>query len=409
MPLHDNLERKRRENIAELNASGVCHLCKTTSGSRSYQSFVGNDDDGEATNNYSNLFDNASNNHQDLPQSPAADNNSSNSTTLTTTSSTTSEEDAPQPMRTCMCYGNTKSWPYGLKVCEVCIKDDVNSCTGRIRHCGICGVIACDENCGTELVECTDKEEWEQRGCLECRGLEGFNELELFRKRPYPSRDEDGKELPRATRVCMDCIELFSLFSFGKKYQFQCRYFKCNNLLVPSNLVELKRSLTPFPLSELPTEILDVIVDFLGARDLLRIGSVCSSLFKKVESVSKDIVTRFNHQLPSGPTVIMRSDKKHIKQKMVFAEGKNRHGLSSPADGKTWVGVLCQMEELTREIFYFDFQLKSDDGAAMRFLRNSDKLSFDRIFAKTAGINAPLIPYVDTGGLQVKGGQESPR
>jgi hypothetical protein len=65
-------------------------------------------------------------------------------------------------MRTCGCYGST--WPYSLRVCDMCIKDDAASLTGRVRHCGICGVVACDEDCGVELVECTDVESWNNAG-----------------------------------------------------------------------------------------------------------------------------------------------------------------------------------------------------------------------------------------------------
>ena len=44
MTLHEHLETKRRQNIVELNASGVCHLCGSISGRRSYERFVCNDD-----------------------------------------------------------------------------------------------------------------------------------------------------------------------------------------------------------------------------------------------------------------------------------------------------------------------------------------------------------------------------
>jgi hypothetical protein len=67
-------------------------------------------------------------------------------------------------MRTCGCSGST--WPYSLRVCDMCIKDDATSLTGRIRHCGICWVVACDEDCGVELVECTDAESWNNAGEL---------------------------------------------------------------------------------------------------------------------------------------------------------------------------------------------------------------------------------------------------
>jgi len=298
-------------------------------------------------------------------------------------------------MRSCMCYGNS-SWPYPLKVCEMCIADDLT--TGRIRSCAICDVVACDENCGVELVEATDHDAWNNAGCLECRGMESFSEMELFRRRPNPNG------IPRATRICTNCVELFSLFSFGMKYQFTCRYFKCNNLLVPSHVVELKRFLKPFPLSLLPEELMDDIVDFLGGKDLFSFGLVCTSMFRKVEKVTEDIVTRFNHQLPTGPTQMVKSDKTNSKKMVVYAEGKNRHSLRPPEDGKTWVGVLNQMEQLTRDIFYFDFQMKGgDDGVAMRYLRSRNKLTFERMYSK--GTSAVIAPYFENSGLSMRGGQ----
>mmetsp|Transcript_39973 Transcript_39973/g.96192 ORF Transcript_39973/g.96192 Transcript_39973/m.96192 type:complete len:628 (-) Transcript_39973:460-2343(-) len=372
MTLHENLETKRRCNIAELNKSGACHLCECTSGARSYRRFIGNDDD------------------ENGGQQEGTKNQVAASSVLP----------SDIPMRMCMCHGNTTEWPYPLKVCEVCIADDQRSSTGRIRSCGICGVVACDENCGVELVEVTDRDEWNNEGCLECRSMESFSEMELFRRKPYP------RGVPRAMRVCTSCLELFSLFSFGKKYQFKCRYFKCNHLLVPSHIVELKRSMTPFPLSELPMELLDSIIDMLGGKDLFSFGLVCTSMFRKVEDVSKNIVTRWNHTLPTGPTQIFAPDeKRYIHKTLVYAEGKNRHSLSAPEDGKTWVGVLNQMEQLTRDIFYIDFQIKGgDDGAAMRYLRNPNKLFFNRTYSKSSGTGA-ITPYFDdNGGLTVRGG-----
>lgn len=40
-----------------------------------------------------------------------------------------------------------------IRVCEMCIRNDVN--IGRIIHCGMCGVVACDEDCGPVMYECT--------------------------------------------------------------------------------------------------------------------------------------------------------------------------------------------------------------------------------------------------------------
>ena len=268
--LHDNLERKRRQHIVELNRTGGCHLCGCTTGSRSFRHFVGSTDGDEQhqQRDEQQHVDDQQQSHidgrlqDDVPQDPD----------IVTTYGAPSNNSTP--MRTCMCYGNTTSWPFSLKVCEMCIADDVH--TGRIRTCGICGVVACDENCGVELIEVTDKDEWTNAGCLQCRGMESFSEMELFRRKPYPN------DKPRATRVCVKCLELFSLFSFGTRYDFTCRYFKCSNRLIPSSIMELKRSITSFPLSEVPVELLDSIMDYLGGKELLTFGLVCTSMFKKV-------------------------------------------------------------------------------------------------------------------------------
>ena len=198
MTLHENLERKRREDIRSLNKAECCHLCRCASGTRSYRRFVGDEDhvsasDGDAKSSSAAPASSASAAAASIIPAPP--------------SSLSLRPDSSEPaMRTCMCYGNVPDWPYGLRVCEMCIADDLKSCTGRIRCCGICGVVACDEDCGVELVEVTDREEWENAGCLECRGMEEFSEMELFRKRPYP------RGSPRVTRVCVNCMELFSLF-----------------------------------------------------------------------------------------------------------------------------------------------------------------------------------------------------
>ena len=123
MPLHEYLETKRRQNIRELNAAKACHICGSSS---------------RHTGGLSRLI--------------AHDDES--------VSSQGSDEIAG--MRTCGCFGF--DYPYSLRVCDMCIKDDATSLTGRIRHCGICGVVACDEDCGVELVECTDVEGWNNAG-----------------------------------------------------------------------------------------------------------------------------------------------------------------------------------------------------------------------------------------------------
>mmetsp|Transcript_3402 Transcript_3402/g.6542 ORF Transcript_3402/g.6542 Transcript_3402/m.6542 type:complete len:655 (-) Transcript_3402:147-2111(-) len=393
MPMHENLERKRRQNIAKYHASGACHLCECTSGSRSFCRFISDD---EINNNNDDTIDRTENQQEDEEDSESFATTANEADAPPSNSNDAlhqADANDPPPMRSCMCYGNS-DWPYPLRVCEMCIADDLT--TGRIRHCAICNVVACDEDCGAvELVEVTDREEWNNAGCLECRGMESFSEMELFRRRPYPNG------IPRATRICTGCIELFSLFSFGAKYHFTCRYFKCPRLLVPSHVVELKRFLRPFPASLLPEELMNSIVDFLGGRDLFSFGMVCTSMFRKVEHVSMDLVTRFNDELPTGPAKIIRSENRNV----VYAEGKNRHSLQAPDDGKTWVSVLNQMEQLTRDIFYLGFQVKGgDDGAAMRYLRQRDKIKFDCAYSKGAAASA-IAPYFETGSLSVRGGQ----
>lgn len=375
MPLHDNLERKRRQKIGPLLESGACHLCECITGSRSYRRFVGND--GACDDVYDDIGE------SDMHQ----------------------EETIEKPMRTCMCHPGKgqipTSWPFPLKVCEQCISDDLS--TGRVRCCGICGVVACDEKCGIELAEVTDKDSWNNAGCLECRGMESFSEMELFRR-----KGTNGK--PRVTRICTACLELFSLFSYGNKYHFKCRYFKCNNILVPSDIVELKRDMKPFPLGMLPEELLVNIVDFLGGKDMYACARSCTTMFRKVEKVSMDVVLNSNHQLPTGPVQHVTSNRNNVKKTSLYAEGRNRHGLRPPEDATTWVGVLNQMEQLASSIFYFDFQVKSGDhGAAGRYLRNRNKLVFAGVYSRPTG-GAPdrtvLIPYGGDGqDLQVRGGQ----
>eukprot|EP00581_Thalassiosira_minuscula_P012856 CAMPEP_0183717738 /NCGR_PEP_ID=MMETSP0737-20130205/11251_1 /TAXON_ID=385413 /ORGANISM="Thalassiosira miniscula, Strain CCMP1093" /LENGTH=744 /DNA_ID=CAMNT_0025947215 /DNA_START=49 /DNA_END=2283 /DNA_ORIENTATION=+ len=461
MPLHEYLEQKRRKKIHELNRTGACHICECTV-TRSFRRFVGNDDtnDGGGGNtNVDNPFcgesmvedeDEGDISWNSLPLYPA----------LQSPLSLLSQQH-PLPMRTCMCHGSSSfssssssneqnPWPYSLRVCEMCLLDDRPH--GRIRSCAVCGVVACDEYCGTQLVEATDRDAWNQAGCLECRGMESFREMELFRSESSSLTSENNNVdpntagvkrrphgVPRATRVCLDCVELFSLFGHsGTEYHFECRYFHCKNLLVPSHVVELKRFLKPFPLSLLPEELLDSIVLFLGVNDLNHLGLACTSMFRKVEGFSRDVVTRCHDQLPTGPIKIINSEgskrnnttdtntatadrggEHHHslvdiarKRMAVYAEGKNAHSLRAPEDGKTWIGVLHGMERLTRDIFYFGFQVKEgDEGAAMRYLRNKHKLSFDTVYSeKMAGrtdAGAVIAPYNCDGnsGLSVRGGQ----
>ena len=61
--------------------------------------------------------------------------------------------------------------------------------------------------------------------------------------------------------------------------------------------------MVPFPLSDLPNKLLNLIIDFLGGRDLL-FGLVCTKIFRKVKESSREIVARFHHQLLTRPTQV---------------------------------------------------------------------------------------------------------
>ena len=168
MPLHDNLEKKRRQNISQLKASGGCHICGSTCRTSHLNSLNGGIDNGVNDGNaFSSRFVDADESGEHEREHDAAtangsivNNNSNNNP------KNNNNNPSPTPMKTCSCFGIPPSdpnyWPYSLRVCTFCILDDV--ATGRIRCCGICGVVACDENCGAELVECTDSEEWNNAG-----------------------------------------------------------------------------------------------------------------------------------------------------------------------------------------------------------------------------------------------------
>ena len=157
-----------------------------------------------------------------------------------------------------------------LRVCDKCIEDDRG--IGRIRSCGVCGTVACDENCGAELLECTDVPEWNNAGCLECRRLSDFSEMEIFRDIPPQNHGE-----PRITRICAKCLEQSTPWV---KYDFECRRFRCQTRLVPSDVAERKRFRTfgSSPLNLLPEDGLVAVVDFLGGGDLKRLFLTCSAM-----------------------------------------------------------------------------------------------------------------------------------
>lgn len=372
MPLNEILERRRRQNLAHLNATGACHIC------------------GSAKRNpkgFSHFIDNENNINDD-------------------------DDDGSPPeiaeMRMCACFQrpfNRHHDSCPLRVCEMCILDDAT--TGRIRCCGLCGIVACDENC-VELVECTDNEEWNNEGCLECRGLESFNEIDIFRRRRHA-------DYPRINRICTKCLDLFTLVSLSgfSNYQFKCRYFKCNRLLVQSDIVELKRFLKPFPVSMLPEEMLVDVIDFLGAKDLVSTALTCTTLFKKIEKKSKELIKSVQHLFPNGPILSEDCDDMALDELMdgpihtymntimYYASGRNSHPLRAPEDGKTWLKVLEKVEQLTRDT-YFGFQVRAgDEGCAMRYLRSKDRIAFGQAYS---AMNDGITPHLLNGDLSVTGG-----
>jgi len=359
MPLHENLERRRRANIAEYQRTLCCHIC------------------GSANRNakgFSHFMDSENNNNADAGPLELAE------------------------MRMCACFqrpNNRNHNSVPLRVCEMCIQDDAG--TGRIRCCGLCGIVACDENC-VELVECTDAEEWNNEGCLECRGFESFNEIEIFRRRRH-------SECPRVNRICTECLNLFTLVSLSgfSNYMFKCRYFKCNRLLVQSDIVELKRFLKPFPVSMLPEEMLVDIIDFLGAKDLVSAALTCTTLFKKIEKKSKDLIESVQHLLPNGPILNEECESgENGTSTMVYASGRNSQPLSPPEDGKTWLKILESVEKMTRDT-YFGFQVKAgDEGCAMRYLRSKDRIAFGQTYT-TTGLS--ITPHLVSNDLSITGGQ----
>ena len=301
MPLHEYLEQKRRDNIKQLNATGACHICGSTCrNSRGFNHFM--DNNVEQQNN-----------------------SNSNNATMGSGGNFHNENSMVRPpnlaaMRTCACFGISPSdpdyWPYSvsclvhiiscvckkivvhrgqyythkpyesfppytthtykpiyvqLRVCDRCIEDDKG--IGRIRNCGICGTVACDENCGAELIECTNCESWNNAGCIECRKMSDFSEMDIFRNSAPPENHGE----PRMTRVCHKCLEQSTPWV---KYDFVCRRFRCETRLVHSDIAERKRFCTfgSSPLNLLPEDGLVTIVDFLSGSDLKQLFLTCSAM-----------------------------------------------------------------------------------------------------------------------------------
>ena len=193
MPLHEHLEEKRRRSIHQLNETKSCHICQSTCPRRSHSRFQEMMTTTTATtiNNYNDdivdrmVVDNELDYYCDdnitkltpadaLPASSSSSSSSSTmncgwnnpiNPTITNDVASVTTTHPPPTMQTCQCHNDATThhnWPYSLRVCQACIADDATM--GRIRICGICGVVACDENCGLEMVECSDQVGWNNAG-----------------------------------------------------------------------------------------------------------------------------------------------------------------------------------------------------------------------------------------------------
>ena len=124
------------------------------------------------------------------------------------------------------------------------------------------------------MLECTDLPEWNNAGCIECRRLTDFSEMEIFRQ-PPPAPNEGEM---RITRICTKCLEQSTPWV---RYDFVCRRFRCETRLVPSDIAERKRFCTfgSSPLNLLPEDGLVAVVDFLSGRDLKQLFLTCSAMY----------------------------------------------------------------------------------------------------------------------------------
>ena len=281
----------------------------------------------------------------------------------------------------------------------MCIADDCT--TGRIRNCGICGAVACDENCGVEMAECTDNEGWNNMGCLECRRKECFSEIDVFKT---ATRGPDGRDVPRMTRVCVKCLEQCTPWV---KYDFTCRLFKCNTRLVPSNVMERKRFRTfgSSPLNLLPEDGLAAIVDYLPNNDLKALYLTNSAMCTISERVAQTRVQDIHHEFPTGPLVVgSRKNPLGGKEQIpwIRCEGTNDFNIRAPEDGKVWVGILHHLEQITKEAFYFGFQAHDtneenggDTDAVCRFMQNQDKFQFSQVYIPSPTTIVPSTEDVD--------------
>ena len=137
-------------------------------------------------------------------------------------------------------------------------------------------MIACDENCGVELLECTDNGECTNLGCIECRKMSDFSEMKIYNSKNIISKGN----MPRMTRVCVSCLEQSTPGTRHDFNYFNCKKFRCETKLVPSDIAEFKRTRTfgSSPLNLLPEDGLVNVVSYLSGDDMKQLLFTCSAM-----------------------------------------------------------------------------------------------------------------------------------
>ena len=115
---------------------------------------------------------------------------------------------------------------------------------------------------------------------------------------------------------------------------------------------------------------------------------------------------KVHNYIPTGPVAILkRKDGVGNVKEWTYFEGKNEFSLRAPDDEKAWVGVYHYIEKITKEMYYFGFQMTGDDGdkeIVNRFINQSsnERFSFGQTYSKAED---NLVP-TPTEGLSVRGG-----
>lgn len=214
---------------------------------------------------------------------------------------------------------------------------------------------------------------------------------------------------------------------------------------MPSDVVELKRrrQFGSSPLNLLPEDGLVAFVGYLSDTELRSLFLTCSALCRVVERVARDRVVGVGGLLPSGPIVATKRNDGHGKSKdWLYFKGTADHDIRAPDDQNFWVrtcvadpfcgrylsisrqhkadrpflnlstaqvGLYHFVQKVTRDVFYFDFQMSGPGGdgtAVERFLqRGSPRFAFGRAYIQDGTNSDALIPWDGpTDGMRVRGG-----